>query len=123
VDQSVRLEAGDREGIQHRIEYFPRCPFSQGPMIQVTSAREARKRWAALIKQVYETDPLCCPQSVVLKHRSGVAGDSLAPPTLLKRPSSFHLAKAHSCSMDSAGTRQSARNRSKRVEILKEALW
>ena len=26
------------------------------------SAREARKRWAALIKQVYETDPLACPK-------------------------------------------------------------
>jgi hypothetical protein len=26
------------------------------------TAREARKGWAALIKQVYETDPLCCPK-------------------------------------------------------------
>ena len=26
------------------------------------NAREARKRWAALIKQVYETDPLACPK-------------------------------------------------------------
>ena len=26
------------------------------------SAREARKGWAALIKQVYEADPLCCPK-------------------------------------------------------------
>ena len=26
------------------------------------SAREARKRWAALIKQVYETDPMSCPK-------------------------------------------------------------
>lgn len=25
-------------------------------------AREARKGWAALIKQVYEADPLCCPK-------------------------------------------------------------
>jgi len=25
------------------------------------SAKEARKRWAALIKQVYEVDPLLCP--------------------------------------------------------------
>ena len=150
VDQSVRLEAGDREGIQRLIQYFLRCPFSQTRMIEVTSegkvlyktgdnrlgrfpeaasddllagpkrnfqifdpldflaevtqhipeqgehliryygwysnkkrgqrakrqpsapaegnvasphapsAREARKRWAALIKQVYETDPLTC---------------------------------------------------------------
>ena len=26
------------------------------------TAREARKGWAALIKQVYEADPLCCPK-------------------------------------------------------------
>jgi len=26
------------------------------------TAREARKGWAALIKQVYETNPLCCPK-------------------------------------------------------------
>ena len=26
------------------------------------SAREARKGWAALIKQVYEAEPLCCPR-------------------------------------------------------------
>ncbi len=26
------------------------------------SAREARKGWAALLKQVYEADPLCCPR-------------------------------------------------------------
>jgi hypothetical protein len=151
VDQSVRLEAGDRNGIQRLIQYFLRCPFSQARMIEVTqegkvlyktgdnrlgrfpeaasddllpgpkrnfqifdpldflaevtqhipemgehliryygwysnkkrgqraqsqpptpegstepsrapSAREARKRWAALIKQVYETDPLACPK-------------------------------------------------------------
>jgi len=149
VDQSVRLEAGDRAGIQRLIQYFLRCPFSQARMIEVTeagkvlyktgdnrlgrfpeaasddllpgpkrnfqifdpldflaevtqhipdmgehliryygwysnkkrgqraqaqppppegsavppptpSSREARKRWAALIKQVYETDPLTC---------------------------------------------------------------
>jgi hypothetical protein len=29
VDQSVRLEAGDRNGIQRLIQYFLRCPFSQ----------------------------------------------------------------------------------------------
>ena len=27
-----------------------------------TTAREAHKGWAALIKQVYEADPLCCPR-------------------------------------------------------------
>ena len=26
------------------------------------SAKEARKRWAALLKQVYEVDPLVCPK-------------------------------------------------------------
>jgi hypothetical protein len=150
VDQSVRLEAGDTEGIQRLIEYFLPCPFSQARMIEVTgqgkviyktgdnrlgrfpeaasedllagpkrnfqifepldflaevtqhipdpgdlvryygfysnksrglrtkgqaraapataqnsasapSAKQARKRWAALIKQVYEIDPLSCP--------------------------------------------------------------
>jgi len=151
VDQSVRLEAGDRDGIQRLIQYFLRCPFSQVRMIEVTdagkviyktgdnrlgrfpeaasddllagpkrnfqifdpldflaevtqhipapgshlvryygwysnkargqraqrqpaaaagtgisarspTAREARKGWAALIKQVYEADPLGCPK-------------------------------------------------------------
>ena len=36
MDQSVRLEAGDREGIQRLMQYFLRCPFSQARMIQVT---------------------------------------------------------------------------------------
>ena len=27
------------------------------------TVRVARKRWAALIKQVYEADPMCCPKS------------------------------------------------------------
>ncbi len=36
VDQSVRLEAGDRKGIQRLIQYFLRCPFSQARMIEVT---------------------------------------------------------------------------------------
>ena len=151
VDQSVRLEAGDPEGVQRLIQYFLRCPFSQARMIEVTAAgqvlyqsehnalgrfpepgggellagpsrnfqifdpldflaevtqhipdpgehliryygwysnktrgqrnqrqpltdtgtsaaarpptaREARKGWAALIRQVYETDPIGCPQ-------------------------------------------------------------
>ena len=149
VDQSVRVEAKDTEGIQRLIDYFLRCPFSQARMIEVTgqgkviyktgdnrlgrfpeaasddllagpkrnfqvfdpldflaevtqhvpdpgehliryygfysnksrglrakgqpastaapnsapapSAKQARKRWAALIKLVYEIDPLSCP--------------------------------------------------------------
>jgi len=151
VDQSVRVEAQDTEGLQRLIEYFLRCPFSQARMIEVTgegkvlyktehnrlgrfpeaasedllagpkrnfqvfdpldflaevtqhipdpgehliryygfysnksrglrtqghpqavpavaqnsasapSAKQVRKRWAALIKQVYEIDPLSCP--------------------------------------------------------------
>jgi len=36
VDQSVRLEAGDRDGIQRLMQYFLRCPFSQARMIEVT---------------------------------------------------------------------------------------
>ena len=89
VDQSVRLEAGDQEGAQRLIQYFLRCPFSQARMIdgwysnktrgqraqrqppaaagtgipaRSPTAREARQGWAALIKQVYEADPLCCPR-------------------------------------------------------------
>jgi hypothetical protein len=38
VDQSVRLEAGDQEGLQRLIQYFLRCPFSQARMIEVTEA-------------------------------------------------------------------------------------
>jgi len=37
VDQSVRLEAGDQQGVQRLIEYFLRCPFSQARMISVIS--------------------------------------------------------------------------------------
>ena len=37
MDQSVRLEAGDREGIQGLMQYFLRCPFSQARMIHVTA--------------------------------------------------------------------------------------
>ncbi|HEV8523477.1 MAG TPA: transposase [Terriglobales bacterium] len=149
VDQSVRIEAEDTEGVQKLIEYFLRCPFSQARMIEVTAegkvlykternrlgrfpeaasedllagpkrnfqvfdpldflaevtqhipdagdhliryygwysnksrglraksggaaapptevngpdAKQARQRWAALIKQVYELDPLLCPK-------------------------------------------------------------
>ncbi len=158
VDQSVRIETGDTEGLRKLTEYFLRCPFSQARMIclcvsarrqvevtaegkviyktgnnrlgrfpeaasedllagpkrnfqvfdpldflaEVTehiadagehligyygfysnksrglrtqgqaqaapnsapspSAKQARKRWAALIKQVYEVDPLVCPK-------------------------------------------------------------
>jgi hypothetical protein len=36
VDQSVRLEGGDQEGIQRLIQYFLRCPFSQARMIEAT---------------------------------------------------------------------------------------
>ena len=35
VDQSVRLEAGDQEGVQRLIQYFLRCHFSQTRMIEV----------------------------------------------------------------------------------------
>ena len=36
LDQSLRLEAGDREGIQWLMQYFLSCPFSQRRMILVT---------------------------------------------------------------------------------------
>jgi hypothetical protein len=32
VDQSVRLEGGDQQGVQRLIQYFLRCPFSQARM-------------------------------------------------------------------------------------------
>jgi Putative transposase len=38
VDQSVRLEADDQEGMQRLIQYFLRCPFSQARMIEGTDA-------------------------------------------------------------------------------------
>ena len=38
VDQSVRLEPRDQEGVQRLIQYFLRCPFSQARMIEVTEA-------------------------------------------------------------------------------------
>jgi hypothetical protein len=50
VDQSVRVEAKDTEGLQRLNS------------VVTPSAKEARKRWAALIKQVYEIDPLLCPK-------------------------------------------------------------
>jgi hypothetical protein len=36
ADQSVRLEAGDKEGIARLVEYILRCPFSQARIIEVT---------------------------------------------------------------------------------------
>jgi len=39
VDQSVRLEAGDQEGVQRLIQYFLRCPFSQARMIRLRPGR------------------------------------------------------------------------------------
>ncbi len=36
VDQSVRVEAQDTEGLQRLIEYFLRCPFSQARIFEVT---------------------------------------------------------------------------------------
>ena len=38
VDQSVRLAAGDGEGVERLMQYFLRCPFSQARMIEVTDA-------------------------------------------------------------------------------------
>ena len=51
VDQSVRLKAGDQEGVQRLIQYSLRCPFSQARMIQVTEAG----------KVIYKTEHLPAP--------------------------------------------------------------
>jgi hypothetical protein len=37
VDQSIRLEADDREGMRRMIEYFIRCPFSVARMVRLTA--------------------------------------------------------------------------------------
>jgi hypothetical protein len=52
VDQSVRLEAGDQEGVPRLIQYFLRCPFSQARMIEVTDAG----------KVIYKTEHLPAPR-------------------------------------------------------------
>ena len=39
VDQSIRLEAGDQEGVQRLIQYFLRCPFSRPPT-RITARKE-----------------------------------------------------------------------------------
>jgi hypothetical protein len=39
VDQSVRLEGGDQQGVQRLIQYFLRCPFSQARMIRLRPGR------------------------------------------------------------------------------------
>ena len=44
VDQSVRVEAKDTEGLQRLIEYFLRCPFSQARMIEVTGQGRSSTR-------------------------------------------------------------------------------
>jgi len=36
VDQSVRIETEDTDGLRKLVEYFLRCPFSQPRMIEVT---------------------------------------------------------------------------------------
>jgi len=36
VDNSVRIESGDKEGMQRLVEYISRCPFSLARMITVT---------------------------------------------------------------------------------------
>lgn len=36
VDQSVRLEAGDKEGVARLVQYLLRCPFSQARRLKVT---------------------------------------------------------------------------------------
>jgi hypothetical protein len=69
------IEAFSPNGTYHLIRYYgrssnkkrgqrakrqPSAPESNAASPRAPSTREARKRWAALIKQVYETDPLTC---------------------------------------------------------------
>ena len=45
-----------------RAQRRPATATATGIPARSPTAREARKGWAALIKQVYEADPLCCPK-------------------------------------------------------------
>jgi hypothetical protein len=45
-----------------RAQRQPAAAAGTGIPARSPTAREARKGWAALIKQVYEADPLCCPK-------------------------------------------------------------
>jgi hypothetical protein len=58
VDQSVRLAAGDQEGVQRLIQYFLRCPFSQARMIRLrpgqTTAGQVEVTEAG--KVIYKTE-------------------------------------------------------------------
>jgi hypothetical protein len=45
-----------------RAKTLPAAGAATGLPARPPTAREARKGWAALIKQVYEADPLTCPR-------------------------------------------------------------
>jgi hypothetical protein len=45
-----------------RAQRQPAAAAGTGIPARSPSAREARQGWAALIKRVYEADPLCCPK-------------------------------------------------------------
>jgi hypothetical protein len=45
-----------------RAQRRPAGAAATGIPARSPSAREARKGWAALLQQVYEADPLCCPR-------------------------------------------------------------
>ena len=45
-----------------RAQRQPPPAAGTGIPVRSPTAREARKGWAALIKQVYEANPLCCPR-------------------------------------------------------------
>jgi len=64
VDQSVRLEAGDRAGIQRLIQYFWRCPFSQARMIRLRSGRATAGQVEVTEagKVLYKTGDLAAPR-------------------------------------------------------------
>ena len=63
----MRISSGTTDGIPTRraasgINGNERRLPERGIPARSPRAREARKGWAALIKQVYEADPLCCPR-------------------------------------------------------------
>ena len=54
VDQSVRLEAGDQEGVQRLMQYFLRSPFSQAFQTPLEPSPSLAKAAAALGSQPTE---------------------------------------------------------------------
>ena len=70
-------------GLRGQAQARPEAASVPAPAPKPT-AKEARKRWAALIKQVYQADPLLCPKcggqmkiiSFIERHQSEVIASS-----------------------------------------------